>query len=52
MPDFGVNLISQSRLQKKVYALKIVLAGIEIRSNYVLVKLIKNNLYIFDTISF
>ncbi len=52
MPDSGVNLISQGQLQKEGYALKIVSAGIEIKPNHVLAKLIENNLYILDTISF
>ncbi len=52
MPNFGVNLISQGQLQKEGYALKIVSAGIKIGPNRVLAKLIENNLYVLDTISF
>ena len=52
MPNSGVNLISQGQLQKEGYALKIVSAGIEIGPNRVLAKLIENNLYVLDTISF
>ena len=52
MPDSGVNLISQGQLQEEGYTLKIVLAEIEIGPDHLLAKLIENNLYILDTISF
>lgn len=52
MPDSGVNLIFQGQLQKKRYALKIILAKIEIGPNKVLAKLIENNFNIFNIISF
>lgn len=52
MPNSRVNLISQRQLQKEKYVLKIVSAGIKIEPNKVLAKLIKNNLYVLNTISF
>lgn len=49
MPKFGVNFISQKQLQKERYALKTVLAEIEIKIDRVMAKIIENNLYILNT---
>lgn len=46
--DFEVNFISERQLLKKRSLLKIVLAKIKVRQNWIIVKLVGDYLYILD----